>query len=185
MFAGGCVAQPRAGGIERQAQITRTSEPEPRGRDADQPCRSARARRRFPPGAASVSAKSVSMRLKAMLTRSVVPSLEGTWCRSQDGNITDAARLRLRDAGIGGDAADRGGSRHDEDRPRVLEDEVRAGVGHGDIVDAAEIVVRMIVGRMIGAGRIDIGPATRDHQRKLLDLQVLRDALARRSRPAW
>ena len=35
-----------------------------------------------------------------------------------------AARLRLRDAGVGGDAADRGGPRHDEDRPRVLENEV-------------------------------------------------------------
>lgn len=39
-------------------------------------------------GAANVSAKFVNMRLKAMLIRSVVPSLEGTWCLSQDGNIT-------------------------------------------------------------------------------------------------
>jgi len=30
---------------------------------------------------------------------------------------------------------------------------------------------------MVGAGRIDVGPAARDHHRKLLDLKVLRDAL--------
>ena len=39
-------------------------------------------------GAANDSAKFVNMRLNAMLMRSVGRSLEGTWCRSQDGKNT-------------------------------------------------------------------------------------------------
>ena len=42
----------------------------------------------FQRGAAAVSAKFLNIRLNEMLMRSLVPSLEGTWWRSQDGKMT-------------------------------------------------------------------------------------------------
>jgi hypothetical protein len=87
-----------------------------------------------------------------------------------------AARLRLGDGGVGGNAAELAGPGHHQDRSRVLENECRATLGYGDIVDTAQVIVRVIVGGVVGAGRIDVCPAARDHHRKTLDLKVLRDA---------
>ena len=53
---------------------------------------------------------------------------------------------------------------------------MRARLGHGNVIDAAQVVVRVIMGRVEAARRIDVGPAAGDHHRVLLDLQVLRDA---------
>ena len=88
-----------------------------------------------------------------------------------------AARLRFGDGGVGGNAVELACPGHHQDRSRVLENERRTALGHGDIVDTAQVIVRVIVGGVVGAGRIDVCPAARDHRRKALDPQVLRDAL--------
>ncbi len=66
---------------------------------------------------------------------------------------------------------------HDHRRlaARILEQDQRARCRHRHVVDAAQIVVRMMVHRVIGARRIDVGPAARDGHRVLIDLQEARD----------
>lgn len=88
-----------------------------------------------------------------------------------------ATGLRLLDGRVGGDSAQLTGPRHDRDRPRILEYESRAAFGCGDVIDTTQVIVRVIVRGVVGAGRIDVGPAAGDHHRILFDVQVLRDAL--------
>jgi len=80
-----------------------------------------------------------------------------------------------RDGDIGRETA-KFGARHDHARTGILQDEVGSNRRHIDVVDAAQIIVWMIVGGVIAAGRVDVGPAARDDHRILRDLQILSDA---------
>ena len=112
--------------------------------------------------------------------RSLWPSLAGTVCFTQAGKISSRPSLLCALAPLAVSRVYCRGLGMIIDGARVLELDARAGRRHGDVVDAAQIVVGMMVRRMIGAGRIDVGPAAGDVHRILVDLQEARDAAGRR-----
>ena len=57
-------------------------------------------------------------------------------------------------------------------RPRVEETDAVGPRLRAHVVDAAQIVVRMVVHAVPGTGRVDVGPAARDLETLMADLEV-------------